>query len=419
MIFSKFGSQRESENLDIFLKQIGGIPLLTPEKERELAARARSGDETAIEKLALANLRFLVTVAKQYQGRGLPLSDLINEGYIGLHKAAARFDERRGFKFISYAVWWIRQKILAAIADKKELIRKPVSQQKKYSNIRKASRNIQQANHHEPTVQELADALGMDVNELIECQAEMSQETSLDKKATDDPKSDTLMNSFEDESQESPEEEYLRGLQKKQVEELIALLPSTTQKEIIRLSFGITKEGVDFSQADIGRQLGMTRENVRQHYEKAIRFLRGRIRRRDLVTNGDTAAKAKKDNGNRQSEKKAAALPEKAPVPSDCLSPVLLPKRNSSAELTTRERQEIEAIKENISRDFFPERFRQPLVRYFGFNGNEPCKLSDIDKDINKAYKLIEEGIQRISGGFNQKYWAIRVLLHRYRDLIR
>jgi RNA polymerase primary sigma factor len=264
-------TNRESQSLEKYLQEIGKVDLITPEEEVTLAKRIREGDQRALEKLTKANLRFVVSVAKQYQNQGLTLSDLINEGNLGLIKAAKRFDETRGFKFISYAVWWIRQSILQALAEHSRIVRLPLNRVGSLNKIGKAFSQLEQQYERDPSVEELAEMLEVSTDEVestlnisgrhISMDAPFVQgeeNTLLDVLVNDDaPKSDGIL------MQESLSAEIDRSL---------ATL-TERQREVIKLYFGI---GLDhgMSLEDIGEKFDLTRERVRQIKDKALKRLR-------------------------------------------------------------------------------------------------------------------------------------------------
>ena len=247
-------TNRESASLDKYLQEIGREDLITVEEEVELAQRIRKGDRVALEKLTRANLRFVVSVAKQYQNQGLSLPDLINEGNLGLIKAAEKFDETRGFKFISYAVWWIRQSILQALAEQSRIVRLPLNQVGSLNKISKAFSKFEQENERRPSPEELADELEISVDAPF---VEGEDNSLLDVLVNDDsPMADrSLVN-------ESLAREIDRALS----------TLTDREKEIIQMFFGIGQQ--EMTLEEIGDKFGLTRERVRQIKEKAIRRLR-------------------------------------------------------------------------------------------------------------------------------------------------
>src|ERR1700751_6047038 len=234
-------TNRESQSLDKYLQEIGKVELLDPEEEIELAKRIRDGDQVALEKLTKANLRFVVSVAKQYQNQGLSLGDLINEGNLGLIKAAQRFDETRGFKFISYAVWWIRQSILQALAEQSRIVRLPLNKVGLTNRISKAYSQLEQEYEREPTAEELATLLDLDIDEVTASMGSSVRHVSMDQPLADGEDS-TLMDVFINPNSESTDMDIaFRASLKMEIERSLSTL-TDRQKEVIRFFFGI---GVD------------------------------------------------------------------------------------------------------------------------------------------------------------------------------
>jgi RNA polymerase primary sigma factor len=273
-------TNRESQSLEKYLQEIGKVELLAPEDEVKLAIRIKQGDQAALERLTKANLRFVVSVAKQYQNQGLSLSDLINEGNLGLIKAAQRFDETRGFKFISYAVWWIRQSILQALAEQSRIVRLPLNKVGLTNRINKAFSALEQEFEREPSPEELAEVLEMDTEEVAATLGVAARHVSMDAPFADGEDNtliDVLINPNAEwadaaiEHDESLKTEITRSLQ----------TLTDRQKEVIRYFFGI---GVDhpMSLEDIGEKFNLTRERVRQIKDKAINKLRSNSRCRLL-----------------------------------------------------------------------------------------------------------------------------------------
>lgn len=261
----------EDRSLDLYLQEIGNVPLLMAEEETELARSVRAGDEKALEKLTASNLRFVVSVAKQYQNQGLSLSDLINEGNIGLMKAAKRFDETKGFKFISYAVWWIRQSILQALAEQSRIVRLPLSRVGTLHKIGRLSSEFEQEYGREPSTEEIAEALDMKPGDVKDSMRIASRHVSLDAplKAGEDNR---LLDLIEDGDQDAPDEALMVDSLK---EEIFKALDSLTEREaaVIGLYFGINREK-SHTLEEIGSCFNLTRERVRQIKEKALRRLR-------------------------------------------------------------------------------------------------------------------------------------------------
>ncbi len=269
-------TNRESQSLEKYLQEIGKVDLLTPEDEVDLAKRIKEGDQIALEKLTKANLRFVVSVAKQYQNQGLSLSDLINEGNLGLIKAAQRFDETRGFKFISYAVWWIRQSILQALAEQSRIVRLPLNKVGSLNKINKAFSALEQEFEREPSSEELAEILEIAKEEVETTLGVAARHVSVDApfaEGEDNSLLDVLENT--NAPQTDMELEYSQSL-RKEIERSLSTL-TDRQKDVIKLYFGI---GIEHSMSleDIGEKFGLTRERVRQIKDKAINKLRSTSR---------------------------------------------------------------------------------------------------------------------------------------------
>ena len=265
-------TNRESQSLEKYLKEIGKVDLLTPEEEVDLAKRIKQGDQIALEKLTKANLRFVVSVAKQYQNQGLSLSDLINEGNLGLIKAAQRFDETRGFKFISYAVWWIRQSILQALAEQSRIVRLPLNKVGSLNKINKAFSELEQEYEREPSPDELALLLEITTEEVETTLGVAARHVSMDApfvEGEDNSLLDVLENSTTPGTDTALE--YNESLSR-EIERSLATL-TDRQSDVIRLYFGIGVEH-PMSLEDIGDKFGLTRERVRQIKDKAINKLR-------------------------------------------------------------------------------------------------------------------------------------------------
>jgi len=263
-------TNRESASLDKYLQEIGKEELITVEEEVELAQRIKKGDQTALEKLTRANLRFVVSVAKQYQNQGLSLPDLINEGNLGLIKAAEKFDETRGFKFISYAVWWIRQSILQALAEQSRIVRLPLNQVGSLNKINKAFSKFEQEHERKPSPEELAESLDLPADKVADTLRVSGRHVSVDAPFVDGEENsllDVLVNS---DSPNADRALIMESLSK----EIHRSLATLTEREsdIIRLFFGIGCQ--EMTLEEIGERFGLTRERVRQIKEKAIRRLR-------------------------------------------------------------------------------------------------------------------------------------------------
>lgn len=267
---SKSITNRESASLDKYLQEIGKYELISVEEEVELARRIKKGDQEAIEKLIRANLRFVVSVAKQYQNQGLSLPDLINEGNLGLIKAAEKFDETRGFKFISYAVWWIRQSIMQAINEQSRVIRLPLNQVSSLTRYKKAISEFEQEYHRQPTEEELAEILDLSEEKVRKTIKFTSRQVSFDAPIGDSEDS-SLLEIIPNE--DSPSADKKLELESLRIEIERALLTLTQrERDIIRCFYGINCEQIPLE--EIGDKYGLTRERVRQIREKAIKRLR-------------------------------------------------------------------------------------------------------------------------------------------------
>ncbi len=265
-------TNRESQSLEKYLQEIGKVDLLTPEEEVDLAKRIKQGDQAALEKLTKANLRFVVSVAKQYQNQGLSLSDLINEGNLGLIKAAQRFDETRGFKFISYAVWWIRQSILQALAEQSRIVRLPLNKVGSLNKINKAFSELEQEFEREPSADELAHVLEIPTEEVETTLGVAARHVSMDApfvEGEDNSLLDVLENTSTPDTDQALE--YRESL-RHEIERSLSTL-TDRQCDVIKLYFGIGIEH-PMSLEDIGDKFGLTRERVRQIKDKAINKLR-------------------------------------------------------------------------------------------------------------------------------------------------
>ena len=263
-------TNRESASLDKYLQEIGREYLITVEEEVELAQRIRNGDRIALEKLTRANLRFVVSVAKQYQNQGLSLPDLINEGNLGLIKAAEKFDETRGFKFISYAVWWIRQSILQALAEQSRIVRLPLNQVGSLNKINKAFSKFEQENERRPSAEELADKLEIPVDKITDTMKVSGRHVSVDAPFVEGEDNSLLDVMINDDSPNADRKLINESLAK-EIDRALSTL-SEREHEIVKKFFGI---GVaEMTLEEIGDEFGLTRERVRQIKEKAIRRLR-------------------------------------------------------------------------------------------------------------------------------------------------
>jgi RNA polymerase primary sigma factor len=272
-------SVRADQSLEKYLQEIGEVDLLTTDQEIELAQRIRQGDQIALEKLTKANLRFVVSVAKQYQNQGLSLGDLINEGNLGLIKAAKRFDETRGFKFISYAVWWIRQSILQALAEQSRVVRLPLNRVGALNKIGKAYSNLEQTYEREPSAEEIADALDMTPYEVTDTLKMSGRHLSMDA-PFNQGEDNRLLDILHNDQEPTPDNDLISDSLKKEVERALATL-SPREAEVIRLYFGLNIEH-PLTLEEIGEKFSLTRERVRQIKEKAIRRLRHTSRSKAL-----------------------------------------------------------------------------------------------------------------------------------------
>ena len=269
----------EDRSLDLYLREIGETPLITANEEVKLAKRIKEGDQEALEKLTKANLRFVVSVAKQYQNQGLSLADLINEGNIGLIKAAKRFDETRGFKFISYAVWWIRQAILQALAEQSRIVRLPLNRVGTLHKIGKISSSLEQEYGREPSPSEIARELELSAVEVSDTLKISNSHLSLDAPFSTS-EDNSLMDVLEDEFQPAPDEALLDESLRLEIERALDTL-SRREAEVINLYFGLNHEKA-LTLEEIGARFNLTRERVRQIKEKAIRRLRHASRSKSL-----------------------------------------------------------------------------------------------------------------------------------------
>lgn len=265
-------TNRESQSLEKYLQEIGKVDLITPEEEVKLAVLIRKGDAKALEKLTKANLRFVVSVAKQYQNQGLTLPDLINEGNLGLIKAAQRFDETRGFKFISYAVWWIRQSILQALAEQSRIVRLPLNKVGLTNRISKAYSQLEQEFEREPTPEELAFLLDIEVEEVAATLGLSARHVSMDQPLADGEDGTLMDVMINHDAANTDDALAVHDSLHTEIERSLSTL-TERQKEVIRFFFGL---GIDhpLSLEDIGERFSLTRERVRQIKDKAITKLR-------------------------------------------------------------------------------------------------------------------------------------------------
>ena len=277
---SKQITNRESRSLDKYLQEIGAVNLITPEEEVELAVRIKDGDRTALERLVNANLRFVVSVSKQYQNQGLTLCDLINEGNLGLIKAAQRFDETRGFKFISYAVWWIRQSILQALAEQARIVRLPLNRVGALSKLSRAYSELEQKYEREPSSEELARLLDLPEETVSETMKVSGRHVSMDAPMQAGDDSTTLLGILESADDPKPDSILINESLSKEIQRSLATL-SEREREVICHYFGLAGR-TEMSLEDIGDKFGLTRERVRQIKEKGIKRLKQTSRSKRL-----------------------------------------------------------------------------------------------------------------------------------------
>ena len=274
-------TNRETASLDKYLQEIGKVDLITAEEEVELAQRIKAGDQIALEKLTKANLRFVVSVAKQYQNQGLTLPDLINEGNLGLIKAAQRFDETRGFKFISYAVWWIRQSILLALAEQSRIVRLPLNKIGSINKINKTYAFLEQAHERSPSAEEIAKELDMTINDVKESLKNSGRHVSMDAPLVEGEDSNLydVLNSGES---PNPDKTLLHESLRTEIERALETL-TPREADVVRLYFGLGNQHA-MTLEEIGETFDLTRERVRQIKEKAIRRLKHTSRSKILKT---------------------------------------------------------------------------------------------------------------------------------------
>ncbi|MBL6591442.1 MAG: sigma-70 family RNA polymerase sigma factor [Bacteroidota bacterium] len=274
-------TNRETASLDKYLQEIGKVDLITAEEEVELAQRIKEGDEIALEKLTKANLRFVVSVAKQYQNQGLTLPDLINEGNLGLIKAAKRFDETRGFKFISYAVWWIRQSILQALAEQSRIVRLPLNKIGSINKINKMYAFLEQANERVPSAEEIAKELDMTVSDVKESMKNSGRHVSMDAPLVEGEDSN-LYDVLKSGESPNPDKGLLHESLQTEIERALETL-TPREADVVRLYFGLGEQHA-MTLEEIGETFDLTRERVRQIKEKAIRRLKHTSRSKILKT---------------------------------------------------------------------------------------------------------------------------------------
>jgi len=274
-------TNRETASLDKYLQEIGRVDLISAEEEVELARRIKQGDHAALERLTKANLRFVVSVSKQYQNQGLTLPDLINEGNLGLMKAAQRFDETRGFKFISYAVWWIRQSILQALAEQSRIVRLPLNKIGSINKINKAFSALEQVYERTPTADEIAELLDLTPDEVRTALASAGRHVSMDAplKESDD-NSSTMNDIYTSDDNPTPENALMNESLRREIERSLSTL-TAREADVVRLFFGLDGKH-PMSLEEIGDRFDLTRERVRQIKEKAIRRLKHTSRSKHL-----------------------------------------------------------------------------------------------------------------------------------------
>jgi RNA polymerase primary sigma factor len=274
-------TNRETESLDKYLQEIGKVDLISMEVEVELAKRIREGDQVALEKLTKANLRFVVSVAKQYQNYGMTLGDLINEGNLGLIKAAKRFDETRGFKFISYAVWWIRQSIMQSLAEQSRIVRLPLNRIGSLNKISKAFSALEQKYQREPSNDEVAEAVGISSQDVIDSAKISGRHVSVNAPMVQG-EDGSLLDVLEDENQIQPDSNLLNESLQEEIKRALSSL-TAREAEVVSLYYGLDNND-PMTLEELGEKFGLTRERVRQIKEKATRRLKNAARSKALKT---------------------------------------------------------------------------------------------------------------------------------------
>ena len=265
-------TNRETASLDKYLQEIGRVDLITAQEEVELAQRIKAGDDEALDRMVKANLRFVVSVSKQYQNQGLTLPDLINEGNLGLIKAAKRFDETRGFKFISYAVWWIRQSILQALAEQSRIVRLPLNKIGSINKINRAFSDLEQHYGRPPTAEEIAFELDITINEVKQSMSNSGRHISMDAPLGDDDGSSNMYEVMPSRDAAGPDKELMHESLRKEIERSLSTL-TAREADVVRLYFGLGQK-LPMTLEEIGERFELTRERVRQIKEKAIRILK-------------------------------------------------------------------------------------------------------------------------------------------------
>lgn len=283
---SKSITNREQGALDKYLADIAKEPMISPDEEVELAQKIKMGDQIALDRLVRANLRFVVSVAKQYQNQGLSLADLINEGNVGLIKAAQRFDETKGFKFISYAVWWIRQAILQAVAEQSRMVRLPLNQVGFLSRVKKTASYLEQLYQRKPTIKEIADELAMPEDKIETIMKISSKEVSMDAPvSTDDDL--TFIDTLVPEDNYEADREIVSETESEEIRRSLSVL-NDRERQVLTLYFGLDSKNHSYTLEEIGYMMDMTRERVRQVKDKALKKLRNRSKKSLLrVLNDD------------------------------------------------------------------------------------------------------------------------------------
>ncbi len=264
-------TNRESDSLEKYLNEISKLDMITPEEEVDLAIKIKKGDKRALDRLVKGNLRFVVSVAKQYQNQGLSLSDLINEGNLGLIKAATRFDETKGFKFISYAVWWIRQSILQALVEQARIVRLPLNKVGAYNKINKIAMEFEQENQRDASPEELAEILGVSVEDVNDYQKNSMRHVSVDAPIQDNEDA-TMIDLMVDKGDRSPDMDLIKESLRDEINEVLGTL-TPREAEIIKSFFGLDGKA-PMSLDEIAVRVNLTRERVRQIKERTIRRLR-------------------------------------------------------------------------------------------------------------------------------------------------
>lgn len=277
-------TNRETSSVDKYLTEISRIDLLNPEEEVELARRIKKGDVKAMERLIKGNLRFVVSVSKQYQNQGLTLSDLINEGNLGLIKAAQRFDETKGFKFISYAVWWIRQTILQAIAEQARIVRLPQNKLVSLNKVNKALVELEQIYEREPSIEEVSNLLNVAPDQIRDFMIPTKRHVSIDAPIGGDDEDRNMQDIMENEDLPGPEDKLMNDSLKAEVARALTAI-DPREATILKMYFGLQRRKHPYTLEEIGKELGLTRERVRQLKDKAIKNLKHNARKTKILKN--------------------------------------------------------------------------------------------------------------------------------------